>query len=181
VHRTIASRDTSRTSLRSTEEKEIDFHDRAVSLDHSLRCALASATAVAVHCDRTVGQIAKNNHALRERSDTLGDRRLLWPPSSLHDLRGIPNQYTRQLIRLCAAREPDLIRRSRSRSRTLVSLLVCHTDFSLFLSFCLEHDGIKLIHRIINPLPAPIAVRFESVNMNGRHCLHDSYLPIKAK
>ena len=31
----------------------------------------------AVHCDRTVGQIAKNNHALQERSDTLGDRRLL--------------------------------------------------------------------------------------------------------
>lgn len=74
--------DTSRTLLQFTEEKkrERDFYGQAgrvASTEITVSLCNRAATTAAVHCDRTVGQIAKNNHALRERSDTLGDRRLL--------------------------------------------------------------------------------------------------------
>jgi len=57
-------------------ERERDFYGRAASTEITVSLCNRAAATVAVRCDRTVGQIAKNNHALRERSDTLGDRRL---------------------------------------------------------------------------------------------------------
>jgi len=57
-------------------ERKRGFYGRAASTEITVSLCNRAAATVAVRCDRTVGQIAKNNHALRERSDTLGDRRL---------------------------------------------------------------------------------------------------------
>jgi len=75
--RAIVWRDSSRALLRPAEERPSETDDRSEGERRekfprgearaSARSAVSPCTA-AVHCDRTVGQIAKNNRALRERT-----------------------------------------------------------------------------------------------------------------